>query len=99
MRAGSIPYEGIKFYSYAKFKEWLPHNPDGSQVMWLACECRVPPPPDLLQGCAWVSRLSFPERGEMANVKRNKGRSRDIALVLMSNQKGREGRGGRGSRA
>jgi hypothetical protein len=29
---GSIPYEGIKFYSYAKFKEWLPHNPDGSQV-------------------------------------------------------------------
>ena len=41
MRAGSIPYEGIKFYSYAKFKEWLPHNRDGSQVMGLACECRV----------------------------------------------------------
>ena len=23
---GSIPYEGIKFWSYAKFKEVLPHN-------------------------------------------------------------------------
>jgi hypothetical protein len=29
---GSIPYEGIKFWSYAKFKEVLPHNADGSQA-------------------------------------------------------------------
>ena len=28
---GAIPYEGIKFYTYAKLKEWLPHERDGSQ--------------------------------------------------------------------